>query len=90
MYAKAARELAGAGQDPQKRALVLNDIRAKLVERRPDREQFVLAFQDRFLFTNDFTRDSKLVRYVLESFLRAASPSTTTASRWCGCGAPWA
>lgn len=78
MYAKAARELHAAGKDQQARAIVLDEIRSKLVARRPDREQFVLAFQERFLFTNEYTRDSKLVRYVLESFLRDASPSTST------------
>ncbi|SDT16216.1 DUF262 domain-containing protein [Microterricola viridarii] len=78
MYAKAARELSATRNDAQKRATVLNDIRKKLVDRAPDPEQFVLAFQERFLFTNDYTRDSKLIRYVLENFLRDAAPSTTT------------
>lgn len=78
MYAKAARELCTAGDNQQKRANVLKDIRQKLTDRRPDRDQFILAFQERFYFTNEFTRDSKLVRYVLESFLRRAHPSTST------------
>lgn len=78
MYAKAARELTTAGVDQQARSDALDDIRAKLVARRPDREQFVLAFRERFFFTNEFTRDSKLVRYVLQKFLRTASPSTST------------
>ncbi|MCV7120525.1 DUF262 domain-containing protein [Mycobacterium nebraskense] len=78
MYAKAARELCAASDNQQKRADVLKDIRKKLIDRRPDRDQFILAFQERFYFTNEFTRDSKLVRYVLESFLRVAHPSTST------------
>jgi hypothetical protein len=76
MYAKAAKHLNGAGQDNQKRAVVLEDIRQKLVDRAPERDQFILAFADRFYFTNAYTRDSKLVRYVLGNLLRHASPTT--------------
>nr|WP_269454080.1 DUF262 domain-containing protein [Modestobacter marinus] len=78
MYAKAARELHAAGSDQQARADVLKEIRGKLIARRPDREQFILSFEERFFFTNEHTRDSKLVRYVLEAFLREASPATAT------------
>lgn len=78
MYAKAARELTAAGTDQQARSTALDDIRKKLIDRRPDRDQFILAFRERFLFTNEFSRDSKLVRYVLETFLRNASPTTGT------------
>jgi hypothetical protein len=52
MYAKAARDLHAAGSSQQARADVLRDIRGKLVSRRPEREQFILAFKERFLFTN--------------------------------------
>lgn len=76
MYAKAARELTGAGEDQAHRAQVLEEIRQKLIDRRPDRDQFILAFEERFYFTNEITRDSKLVRYVLESFLRDLNPVT--------------
>lgn len=76
MYAKAARELYAAGPDPQARADVLDEIRGKLIDRVPDRDLFVVSFKDRFFFTNKYTRESKLVRYVLENFLRDASPST--------------
>ncbi|MGA5464449.1 DUF262 domain-containing protein [Mycobacterium sp. NPDC050041] len=76
MYAKAARELTSAGSDQQARAKVLSEIRQKLVERKPERDQFILAFEERFIFTNEQTRDSQLVRYVLRSFLRDAHPST--------------
>lgn len=78
MYAKAARELSAAGTDQDERVRVLREIRNKLIERRPDREQFILSFEERFYFTNDFTRDSKLVRYVLENFLRHSHPTTST------------
>ena len=76
MYAKTARELYAAGDDNHQRANVLADLRKKLLDRQPDREQFVLSFLDRFYFTDNYTRDSKLVRYVLESLLRHAQPST--------------
>lgn len=78
MYAKAARDLNSAGSDQQARADALEEIRQKLIRRAPDRDQFVLSFKERFYFTNDYTRDSKLVRYVLENFLRDASPVTGT------------
>lgn len=77
MYAKAARELFAAGTDAQVRTKALDEIRAKLIVRVPDRDQFVLAFEERFFFTNTYTRESKLVRYVLENFLRVASPTTS-------------
>lgn len=77
MYAKAARELSAAGGDQEERARVLTEIRNKLIERRPDREQFVLSFVDRFYFTNEQARDSKLVRYVLERLLRHSHPTTS-------------
>lgn len=78
MYAKAARELFAAGPDQQERANVLDGIRRKLIERRPDREQFLLSFAERFYFTNEYTRDSKLVRYVLQRLLRHANPGVAT------------
>ncbi|GAA1958000.1 DUF262 domain-containing protein [Microbacterium aquimaris] len=77
MYAKAARELSAAGGDQEERARVLTEIRNKLIERRPDREQFVLSFVERFYFTNEQARDSKLVRYVLERLLRHSHPTTS-------------
>lgn len=78
MYAKAARELTAASGDQDERARVLTEIRNKLIQRRPDREQFILAFVERFYFTNEKSRDSKLVRYVLERFLRHSHPTTST------------
>lgn len=78
MYAKAARELFHAGEDQQRRSQVLAEIRNKLFERKPERDQFILSFEERFFFTNEHSRDSKLVRYVLEAFLRQAQPSTST------------
>lgn len=76
MYAKAARELYAAGDDASKCAAVLKDLRDKLIVRAVDRDQFLLAFVERFYFTNEYTRDSKLVRYVLGCFLRQAHPTT--------------
>jgi hypothetical protein len=76
MYAKAARDLYAAGSDQQARANALKDIREKLDKRRPDRDQFILAFKERFLFTNGYTRDKKLVQYVLRRLLQHANPTT--------------
>jgi hypothetical protein len=75
MYAKAARDLFAAGTN-QARANVLNDLRDKLAKRQPDRDQFIAAFRERFAFTDDNTRDKKLVQYVLKCFLRHDHPTT--------------
>ncbi len=77
MYAKSAKDLANAADDQNKRANTIKEICGKLVQRAPDREQFVTTFEDRFFFTNDNTRDSKLVRYVLATILRALHPGTS-------------
>lgn len=77
MYAKAAKDLTNAGVDQNKQARVLQEIRQKLVDRAPDRGTFVNAFGNRFFFTSSYTRDTKAVRYVLSSILRAQSPDTT-------------
>jgi hypothetical protein len=76
MYAKAARDLYAAGAAQQARVDVLKDIRDKLTKRRPDREQFILAFKERFVLTDDYTRDKKLVQYVLKRLLKQANPTT--------------
>lgn len=78
MYAKAARELHAAGHVTEERVRVLSEIRSKLIERQPDREQFILSFMERFYYSNDYTRESKLVRYVLKNFLSYYSPATST------------
>lgn len=77
MYAKAARELHAAGTNQQHRANALDEIRRKLIERAPDEEQFMLSFEKRFHFTNERTRDAKLVRHVLTRFLHDHSPTTS-------------
>ncbi|MFA7324813.1 MAG: HNH endonuclease family protein, partial [Candidatus Nanopelagicales bacterium] len=77
MYAKAARDLYAAGADPQARANVLAEIRSKLIERSPDKEQFIAAFKDRFIFTSVLTRDKALVQYVLKRLLKATHPTTS-------------
>lgn len=76
MYAKAAKDLTNAGTDSQKQADTLDTIRGKLVSRAPDFDVFVTAFMERFYFTSEYTRDAKLVRYVLGAFLRDAHPTT--------------
>lgn len=76
MYAKSARELYAAGPDQQARSEVLADLRSKLAQRGPDRDQFIAAFKDRFAVTDDETRDKKLVQYVLKRFLADANPAT--------------
>lgn len=78
MYAKAARELNSAKDDASERARVLNEIKTKLIERQPDKDQFVISFTERFFYSNEYTRESKLVRYVLQRFLTHHSPSTRT------------
>ena len=75
MYAKAARELYRSTSN-QERALTLREIREKLVDRAPSREQFISDFIERFLLTNEFTRDNRLVGYVLRGFLRVLHPAT--------------
>lgn len=75
---RAAREPYQAADDQGARATVLAEIRQKLIDRRPDRSQFVAAFRSRFYLTNEVTRDSKLIRYVLERFLQESSPATST------------
>lgn len=76
MYAKSARDLYAAGSDPQKRATVLDDFRAKLAGRQPEKQQFIAAFKERFHFTNENTRDKKLVQYVLRRILNHYHPTT--------------
>lgn len=79
MYAKAARELSSA-KSAAERSAALDDIRSKLVARKPERELFVEAFTTRFIFTNVLTRESKLVRYVLAEILRFLNPATSQES----------
>jgi hypothetical protein len=76
MYAKAARDLFDAGS-PQQRANVLKEFRQKLVDRAPSRDQFVTDFSNRFTLTDNLTRDSRLVRYVLKTILRNLHPETS-------------
>ncbi|WP_294329210.1 DUF262 domain-containing HNH endonuclease family protein [uncultured Sphingomonas sp.] len=64
MYAAAARELT-AENDAQKRAGLLQDFRAKMKARQPDRNVFLQGFKE-IRFSNADTRNRPLVRYVLE------------------------
>jgi hypothetical protein len=75
MYAKAARDLFDAGSS-QQRANVLKDFRQKLIDRAPNRDQFVTDFSNRFTLTDSLTRDGRLVRYVLRTILRNQHPET--------------
>jgi hypothetical protein len=75
MYAKAARDLF-ASKTPQVQADVLKDIRQKLVDRAPTRDQFVSDFVNRFVVTDTFTRDNRVVKYVLRAILRHLHPTT--------------
>jgi Protein of unknown function DUF262/Protein of unknown function (DUF1524) len=75
MYAKAARDLYHS-RSSQQRANVLKEFRQKLIDRAPEREQFVVDFSNRFVLTDSVTRDSKLVRYVLCTILRHQHPET--------------
>lgn len=75
MYAKAARDLSDAGSS-QLRVNVLRDFRQKLVDRAPNRDQFVTDFSSRFTLTDSLTRDNRLVRYVLRTILQNLHPET--------------
>jgi hypothetical protein len=75
MYAKAAREICNA-QDSDRRSMAIRDIRTKLEERQPTKDQFVSDFIVRFVFTDKSTRDAKIVRYVLRELLRTLQPAT--------------
>ena len=73
MYAKAARDLHAARNEDKPRdvqAKVLRDITRKLFSRMPTREQFILAFLDRFTYTSDYTTDKRFIQYTLERFTR--------------------
>jgi len=48
MYVKAASELYLAGKDQHVRTTVLSELRSQLHDRKPDREQFILAVEERF------------------------------------------
>jgi uncharacterized protein DUF262/uncharacterized protein DUF1524 len=64
MYAAAARELA-AEVDPQKRAKLIQDFRAKINGRKPEEDAFIQGFSE-LRFSATETRNRLLVRYVLE------------------------
>jgi len=66
MYARLARELTSAQGAPA-RTKVLKEARKALASRIPDEETFVAAFAERLVFTNELTRDKRLVQYVLRS-----------------------
>jgi hypothetical protein len=69
MYAAAARDLWSAG-DRQKRAARLQEFRAKLQARAPERERFNAGFAE-LHYSQDDTKAKPLVGYVLERVDRA-------------------
>lgn len=69
MYAAAARDLSSAG-DRQKRAARLQEFRAKLQERAPERERFNAGFAE-LHYGQDDTKAKPLVGYILERVDRA-------------------
>ncbi len=64
MYAAAARDLSSEA-DPQKRAKHLQDFRAKLADKLPDRDTFFSGISD-LRYSETDTRRRQLIRYVLE------------------------
>ena len=63
MYASSARKLVSA-QDRNDKLLVLNDLYIKLKDRIPVYQEFEVNFEEIYL-TNKFTKQKKLVRYIL-------------------------
>lgn len=64
MYARLGVELASAS-DGNKSAQVVKELRQKLSERLPTLETFRAAFVSQLRFSKHYTKDRKLVRYVL-------------------------
>lgn len=71
MYARFARSLT-ASSTAQARTKVLKEAREALAARIPDEEAFVAGFGERLIFTDQLTRNKRLVQYVLRN-LHAAS-----------------
>ena len=66
MYAKAARDHHAASNSPGEQAAVLRAITNKLIERAPSRDQFMLAFENRFVYTKRNNSDKRIIQYTLE------------------------
>lgn len=80
MYARYARELSRA-HDENGRVRVLKECRTALAKSAPEPEIFLAAFPERLVFTNQLTRDKKLVQYVLRGLhesVRDHRPSRPT------------
>lgn len=71
MYAKAARDLHAAANSPKGQANVLGAITNKLIERAPTRDQFMLAFENRFVYTKRNSSDKRIIQYTLERLTKA-------------------
>ncbi len=76
MYAKYARELSSA-MDSTEQANVIKRLEDALVARKPDKESFIVDFMERLALTNEFTKDKKLVHYVLRRLLQYTNPQTS-------------
>ena len=66
MYSRAARDIRSAsGKDGKQQAI--KELISKLKERRPSNEEFLIGFQQT-RFSDEYTRERQLVRYMLEKF----------------------
>ena len=75
MYAALGRRLFEA-QDTQAAVEVIRDLKAKLLERLPSLEEVKALFPE-FVYTENFTKQRNLVKYMLVGFAKA-SPSGVT------------
>lgn len=72
MYAKLARRFY-LSKDAQEAAAIIKELKDKLRARVPSLEQIKAAFQE-IVYTDDLTRQKKLVKYVLVGLHQAATP----------------
>lgn len=75
MYSAAARKLAACTSE-EERLKVIDDLIAKLRERVPTQEEFEVGFAS-ILYSDAFTKQRKLVRYVLSRFFAEDNPAVT-------------
>lgn len=76
MYAKYAREMTAATSAAEQ-ADVVTRLGKALNDRKPERSRFVSAFTERLVFTNEITREKRLVTYTLRRMLEASHPNTS-------------
>jgi len=63
MYSKAARDIRDAGSKDNKQ-LAIKELSGKLEERVPEYQEFIIGFSD-ILYSNLYTRQRQLVRYIM-------------------------